>query len=481
MPRSRRTAPSQEQRRSTAPQSGSSAGGPGNQAAQGGRGGGALGWFRQAGAWVGDKVSGATEAVGDWATQTADFARDAVEAVSTTSVGMADGTVYIEVDLDELSDLMSADTRAALGLDRATADNRVRISFSRETGELVATSEQIALAGVDTATVKAGQVLLNGVRAVFTNAGGGMPGLGAEFSLLGYRDAADNLQAVVTVASASAVDVTFQGPDGPTSVASVALEGLAGTVGAQGGIPFAQAGTTEVDFALEHAVLEGLSANGHTVASAQVEQVTAGMSGAAETAFLAAESVSVAGVDGKTSAGNAQLDGLRVDVDNRGGGLLGIDQTNDQARARVAVEAAAVSDLDTADFDAQSLSAAGFSSNFDTVAGSGSATIRQLGTEGLDTSWVDANRLSASDLSVDGLLTSEDGRRTAALSVGSVTGDGLAIDPVTDGRNAAAAGNQALDWSARLGTADLTNSSLGSATVARTQLAGANLSGAIDG
>ena len=153
-------------------------------------------------------------------------------------------------------------------------------------------------------------MLLNGVRAVFTNQGGGVPGLDENFSLLGFKDSADNLQAVVTIASARAVDVDFQGPDGPTTVASVDLQGIAGTVGAQGGMPFAQAGTTEVDFA-EHAVLEGLTAGGHTVASAQVSDVTAGMSGSSESAFLAAASVAVSGVGGDTNAGSAEVSGLR--------------------------------------------------------------------------------------------------------------------------------------------------------------------------
>jgi hypothetical protein len=440
-----------------------------------------MGWFRQAGAWVGDKVGGATDAVGEWAGQTAQFTKDAAEAVSTTSVGLEDGTLYIEADLDELSDLMSPETRAALGLDRATAENRVRMSYDRSTGQVVATSDQIALAGIDTEKVKAGQVMLTGVRAVFTNEGGGVPGLGGNFSLLGYKDAADNLQAVVTITSAHAVDVHFKGPNGPTSVDSLALEGLSGTVGAQGGMPFAEAGTTEIDFALEHAVLEGLSANGHTVASADVSTVTGGMSGSQESAFLTAETVAVAGVAGDTRAGDAQLDGLRVDVDNHGGGLLGADDTADKVRARVAVEAASVSDLDTADFDAGQLSAHGFSAELDTVTGSGQASMQRLATEGLDTSWVDANRVSLSDLSMDGDLTGRDGRREADFQIGSVTGDGLTVTPTTDGRTAAGAGNTAMDWSATLGSADFTNSSVSGASIGRAQASGAVLGGAIDG
>ncbi len=440
-----------------------------------------MGWFRDTGAWIGDKVQSATDTVGQWAEDTAQVAKDAWDVATSTSVGMEDGSVYLETDLDELSDLMSPETRAALALDRATADNRVRITYSRSTGELVATSDEIALAGIDTPKVKAGQVVLSGVRAVFTNKGGGVPGLGEDFSLFGYKDAADNLQAVVTVASARAVDVQFQGPNGPSTVDTVSLEGLSGTVGAQGGMPFAEAGTTEVDFALEHAVLEGLSANGHTVASAEATGVTAGMSGSNESAFLAADALTVAGVSGENSAGNAQVNGLRVDVDNRGGGLLGVDNTADRARARVAVEAASVTDLDTSDFDADSLTASGFSGEYDTTTGMGQANVRRLGTDGLDTSWVDANNLEARGLSLDGDLAGRDGRRNANLNVGTLTGDGLTVQPTTDGRSASAAGGMPFDYSGNLGSADLTNVHVGGAEVARVQASSASVSGSVDG
>ena len=482
MPRSRRNARNSGRSQTHGPQStGPGAGGPGNQAAAGGRGGGILGWFRDAGSWVGDKVDQATETVGEWADQTAQVARDAWDVATTSSIGMEDGSIYLETDLDELSDLMSAETRAALALDRATADNRVRISYTHSTGELVATSEELALTGVDTDKVQAGQVVLRGVRAVFTNKDGGVPGLGEDFSLLGYKDAADNLQAVVTISSAAAVDVSFTGPDGPSTVASVALEGISGTVGSQGGMPFSEAGTTEVDFALEHAVLEGLAAGGHTVDSAQLSGVSAGMSGSNESAFLAADSVAVAGVAGENSAGNAQIDGLRVDVDNAGGGLLGVDGTADRAAARVAVEAASVTDLDTSDLDASSLSAQNFAGTYDTTSGMGSAALGSLRADGLDTSWVDASRLQADGLAFDGDLTGEDGRRNADLDIARVTGDGLSVTPTTDGRSAAAAGGMPVDWSADVGSIDLTNSQAGGGSVARAQATAVGLSGSVDG
>ena len=441
-----------------------------------------MGWFRSAGSWMGDKVDAATETVGRWADQTKQVAQDAWDVATSTSVGMEDGSLYLETDLDELSDLMSPETRAALALDRATADNRVRITYTRSTGELVATSDEIALAGIDTEKVRAGQVVLRGVRAVFTNTDGGIPGLGENFSLLGYKDAADNLQAVVTISTAVAVDVAFDGPDGPSTVASVALEGLSGTIGAQGGLPFAEAGTTEVDFALEHAVLEGLSAGGHTVDSAELKGISAGMSGSEESAFLAADSVAVAGVGGASgSAGEARLDGLRVDVDNAGGGLLGVDGTADRAKARVAVEAARVSDVDTADFDADHVSATDFSGSYDTTTGTGGARVHQLRSEGLDTSWVDANRLQADRLSLDADLLGQDGRRDAHLRMGGLRGDGLAITPVTDGRDAADTGGMPLDWSADVGSLDVTNAHAGGADIAHTTASGARLSGALDG
>ena len=482
MPRSRRSRRDSSQNQAMVAENGqANANGPGNQAAASGKEGGVMGWFRRAGSWMGDKVDQATDTVGRWADQTKQVAQDAWDVATSTSIGMEDGSIFIETDLDELSDLMSEETRQALALDRATADNRVRISYTHSTGELVATSDEIALAGIDTEKVKAGQVVLRSVRAVFTNKDGGVPGLGENFSLLGYKDAADNLQAVVTVGTAEAVDVSFEGPDGPSTVDRVHLEGMSGTVGAQGGMPFAEAGTTEVDFALEHAVLEGLSAGGHTVASAQLSDVSAGMSGSNESAYLAASNVAVAGVNGENSAGNAEINGLRVDVDNKGGGLLGVDGTADRAKARVAVEAASVTDLDTKDVDAASMSARNFTGSFDTTTGMGSAALGQLRADGLDTSWVDANRLQADGLGIGADNGAQDGRRDANLDVRSLTGDGLSIEPTTDGNNAAAAGDVPLDWSADIGNVDLTNTHAGGADIARATARNASITGAVDG
>jgi len=483
MSRTRRNARSHEPEQTAARQSGPQQGGVGNQAAAGQQEGGATGWFRRAGSWMGDKVGQASETVGRWADQTKQVAQDAWDVATSTSVGMEDGAIYIETDLDELSDFMSPETRAALALDRATADNRVRLAYTRSTGELVATSDEIALAGVQTDTVQSATVTLRGVRAVFTNQGGKVPGLNDNFSLLGYKDAVDNLQAVVTIADAEATEVSFTGPDGPTTVASVKLAGLTGTVGAEGGMPFSDAGTTEVDFALEHAVLEGLSVEGHTVASAELSGLSGGMSGANESAFLAADAVSISGAHSgdQQVMGESTLSGLRVDVDNKGGGLLGVDDQADHAKARVAVEAANVSQLDTADFDAASLSARDLSGDWDTTTGTGRASASTLGVSGLDTSWVDATRLQADNLSLGGDLRGEDGRRDLDLKMQRLHGDGLTIQPTSSESNSPGMGGMPLDWSADIGSADLTNSRGAGATVDHSQLRQASLGGNIDG
>jgi len=483
MSRSHRSARNRSQGQDAIGQSNPQQGGVGNQAAQAQQDGGVMGWFRRAGSWMGDKVDQATETVGRWADQTKQVATDAWDVVTSTSVGMEDGSIYIETDLDELSDFMSPETRAALALDRATADNRVRLSYDRASGELVATSDEIALAGLQTDKVQAGAVVLRGVRAVFTNSGGKIPGLDENFSLLGYKDAADNLQAVVTIADAEATDVSFAGPNGQTEVASVKLTGLTGTVGAEGGMPFSDAGTTEVDFALEHAVLEGLSADGHTVASAEVSGLSGGMSGASESAFLAADTVAVSNVNSgdQQVMGQSTVNGLRVDVDNEGGGLLGVDGQADRARARVAVEAANVSQLDTADFDAAALSAHKLSGSWDTTTGTGNASARSLGVDGLDTSWVDATRLQADNVSLGGDLRGEDGRRDVDLDVGRLTGDGLSVAAPSGSSDNPGMGGKPLDWTADVDTVDLANTHAGGADIARTQLSQAGLRGAIDG
>ena len=481
MPRSHRPVRTHDRSSSTGQEDGLQAGGPGNQAASKGQGGGILGWFRDAGDWVGDQVSGATEAVGEWASDTKAWAQDAWEAGTSTDIGMENGTVYLETDLDELSDLMSAETRKALALDRATAENRVRIAYNYDTGELTATSDEIALAGFHTEKVSAAQVLLRNIKAVFIDQARGESRIAGAFSLLQYKKAMKNLQAVVTIGSAQATDVAFAGPAGPTSVASVALEGMTGTVGTSGGLPFSDSGTTDVDFALQHAVLEGLAAEGHTVASAELTGVSAGMSGSSESAFLEAEALAVAGVAGESRAGDATVRGLRVDVDNKGGGLLGVDGKADRAKARVAVEAASVTDLDTTAIDARALSAGRLQGSFDSTSGLGSASVGRLQAEGLDTSWVDANRIEAQSLSIDGDLAGRDGRRNADLDVKRLTGDGVSVVPTTDGNTAAAGGGKALDWSANLDTIDLKDTHAAGTNIASTVMEGTRVTGSMDG
>ncbi len=456
--------------------------GVGNQAAAGGKQGGVMGWFRRAGAWMGDKVDAATETVGQWVDNTQQVAKDAWELATSTSVGMEDGKVFLETDLDELSDLLSPETHAALALDRATADNRVRISYERASGQLVATSDDIALSGIQTAQLQTGAVHLKGVRAVFTNAGGGVPGLDENFSLLGFKDKADNLKAVVTVADASALDVRFRGPDGPTSVASVRLAGLTGTVGGQGGMPFGDAGTTNVDIALEHAVLEGLASEGHTVARVDAKGVSAGMSGGDESAFLAVDHLGVAGASvGGNTASAASVDGVRVDVDNKGGGLLGVDGKADRAKARVAVEAAHVQGLDTADVDAAAVQMSQLRGEWDTTNSTGSASVASLSTDGLDSSWVDANRLQANNLSLSGDIAGVDGRRDAHLRMSSLTGDGLSVTPSTKASAAPGVAGLPLDYSAEVDTIDLKNTNAGGAHIASAHLGTAGIEGYIDG
>ena len=457
--------------------------GVGNHAAQGQQGGGPLGWFRDAGSWIGDKIGSATDAVGEWAGETKQAAKDLWDVATSTSIGLADGSVYVETDLDELADLMSPETRAALAFDRATADNRIRVNYDRASGKLVATSDELTLTGVQTAKVQTGAVTLRGVRAEFTSQDGKPPSLTQGFSLLAFKDQAGSLNVTVTIADAQAADVVFAGPNGQTEVASVKLTGLTGTVGADGGMPFADAGTTEVDFALEHAVLEGLSADGHAMASAEASGVSGGMSGANESAFLAADSVSLGSVTsgGQQVVGESSMSGLRVDVDNKGGGLLGVDGKADQARARVAVEAARVSQLDTDDFDAAGLSASQLSGSFDTTTGMASASASSLAVNGLDTSWVDATRLQADQLSLAGDLRGADGRRDVELDVGKLSGNGLSVVAQDDTSSAPGMGGMPLDWSADIDAVDIADAQAGGASIDRVTLAQAGVSGVIDG
>ena len=118
---------------------------------------GIRGWLAGAGRWIGDKYDAATGAVGDFVHQTGQAAAELWDLASHSDLSLEGGNLVLDTDLDELMDVMPASVQGALQLDRASA-NRVRVVIDPKVALL--TSDAITVQGLDTASLKTGEVRL---------------------------------------------------------------------------------------------------------------------------------------------------------------------------------------------------------------------------------------------------------------------------------------------------------------------------------
>lgn len=433
--------------------------------------GGVLGWMQSAGQWMSDKAASASKAVGDAVETTKQVAKDAWELAQATDIGWKDGALQVETDLDELLDLVPAHVKAALQLDRAGAENKVKVSLSPKSGLIVLTSEALAIGAVSSDTLKTGPAMLRGVRIEITRPGGGLQAVDPK--------AAAGASAVkVIVKSADVRDVRFQSAKGPISVARVELAGFAGDLGSRGG-PLSVAGDEgQASVALEKAVITGLQAQGHTVGSLSAEGLSAGLSAGGERAHLTADALAVKGASsGGQRLGDASVRGARVDLQNTGGGLPMVDEKADHLRAKVAVEAAEVRDFDGASADLGAAKAAQLSATYDQDAGATSLQAASLQASGLDTAWLDADTAGIDGLNVD--LRTGGPRSSLAVGADTLRGQGWRADSgaAPEGGSAGAA----MDWSAKVGSAELAALEAGNVQLGALRGKGVEASGAADG
>jgi hypothetical protein len=425
--------------------------------------GGVMGWLKGAGRWVGEKAGAAADAVKGWAKDTAQATREVWEAAASTDIGWKDGVITVETDLDEVMDVLPAGLKAGLQLDRAAADNRVVATLDTRTRELVLRSAHLQLAAIERPDLRTGPVTLRDVTLRFADHSGGLPFLGGDFSFLGYKDKGESLASSLSVGSADVSDVTWLGAGGPTTVSRLALTALSGQLSPGEG--------PELAVKIEGAVIEGLRGQGISVDSATLEGASAGLSASGESAQLEAARLALTGASqGGQTLGDAEVKGLRVDVDNRGGGALGLDGKADRPRARVAAEAASVRDFDGASADLAALSARGVQGSFDGTTGQGSLGAAALDAQGLDTAWVDAQALS-----LEGAQASLGGG-SLGVDAQKARLKGLSVDPTAGG-----GGGAPLDWRTGVGQLDVDGARIGDVQAATLAATGLQASGRADG
>lgn len=438
--------------------------GPANSES-GGHSGGLMGWFHSAGDWVADRWHDVTSTVSDAATKVGTVAKDVWDVASTTSVGWKDGQLTVDTDLDEVMDLMPQKVKDSLQLDRDKSENRIKLSFDHHTGQLTASSDDLAIKSVNTDKLKTGAVHLSGAKITLSNPGGGIPGLDEGFNLLGYQDKADNLQASLSLEGMQAEDIELAGKDGPTKVRSVETGGLKAGLSSQQGMPFADKGSTSAGFSVEKAVVRGLNGVGLGADELSVDHAEAGLDEGAETAFLETSGVSVKnGRQGEQSLGDASVDHARVDVRNRGGGAVFFDDAPDHLEADVAVSAAGLHDFQGADQRVGSASVADVHASWSQDAGTLSASAGDLHAGQVDTDGVDASDVDLDHVKVD-LGPQGDGRKLDVRADGAKVA-GLAVDP-TAKKKGEATNSSPLAFSAGLGSLELTDGKVADASFTR--------------
>lgn len=443
---------------------------PRSATAQPAAGSGALGWLKRAGQWMGEKVDSASKAVGAAVDRTVDGAREAWEAVSSTKVSVSGGIAQVQTDLDEILDVLPASARAALQLDRGAADNRAEGTFDPKTGLLRVRSAKVAVTALDTARVKTGAMLLEGLELdIRTTASGGWLGLAS----LGPGSVRE---VQVRAARLVAQDVEVRGGAQPVRVGQVEVRGLSGMARAESGSPMSAGAKSEAGFSIESAVLRGVRGAGAKADTVTAAGVSGGLSEKAETAFAEAKSIGATGVtQGGQRLGAAQVQGARVDVHNPGGGMVGLDNRPDRLKAKVAVSAASVQDFDGADTDVRAARVAGVQADVDTTTGAVDARLGEAQVDGLDTATVDARSatLRGAQLGVQ----RGGGRTRAALTGAEASVAGLRV-----GGPAGASGAGApVDWSLGLDRLALADAATGGARVDGAELGGLQAAGATDG
>ncbi|MCB9537188.1 MAG: hypothetical protein H6704_13125 [Myxococcales bacterium] len=347
------------------------------------------GWFSKAADWVGEKAVAAKDAAvagydyvaekasSAWET-TKQVATDTYDVLTSTDLSYQNGTLSGTTDAAEVMDLMPARYRDAMAFDKR-AKNDVTVAYDTKTGIVTASASTLALSKLALGPLTAGPTTLTDVVITLANPKGGVPVL---------DNTADNLQATIHVGGVSATEVVYAGPQGELKVQSVVLAGLdAQAFNPGGGVPMADgtkdhlAGT----FALESAVLRGVSGDAVEAGEVAVEGVRGGVDQDAESAWATVGSAQARQARvGDTSVEQAQVRGARLGVDNTGGGAPLLDSTPDQPKLAAQVESASVDGLRTAQGTVGHADVAGVSGHYDVATGDGAARVDQASARDVD-------------------------------------------------------------------------------------------------
>lgn len=297
------------------------------------------------------------------------------EIYQESDLSFKDGKFSASTDMDEVMDVLPADLRKRMNLDRSLPSaNRVQLEIDRSTGKVTLKIPDLMLSSLDLGGVTAGKTRMTGITLSMDGGGGvardfaekkagktvtnllmgkekaqGAAGQGGQAAGQGGHDTTSTLR----VQSVLAQDVVHGASK--SSVKELSLQDLFVQIANKGGgLPGAhgfEGGRTDnltMDFSVGSATVKGLSSPGAQAGSLGVSGVKGSFDQQTERGSLSAASIQAGGLNaGGKQLGSGQVRQLSAQIDNKGGGLPFFDQTPDHLQTQGGVGSAQVSGLNT--------------------------------------------------------------------------------------------------------------------------------------
>ncbi len=327
--------------------------------ASGGVGATLSGWWGGATSWMGEKYDQVSGAVSSGWNSVKKTAGDFRDIYKNTDLGWEDGKISASTDADEVLDVLPADLRKQLNLDKSDpAANKVNLEMDTNTGVLTLKIPNLQLNSLAMGGLTAGKTSMTGLVATLSNADGmarsvvekkaGSRVAGWVFGKDRQVEGAKSLDSntALRIGRVQATDVALA--DSGVSAAGVDLMGLAVSIQNKGGgLPGLDATPDRLaaNFSVASAVVRGLKTPDTAATELSASGVGLNIDQDSESGSLSARRLGASGLSiGGEHLGSGEVEGLKGNFSNRGGGLPMLDKKPDQlALASASMDRAKVS------------------------------------------------------------------------------------------------------------------------------------------
>ena len=390
------------------------------------------GWFSKGAEKVGNAASSVATATKNAYNRTKTALSDTWDVLSSSKVGYSKGTVTLETDVDELQDFLPQ-TKSMLALDKTKkADNKVSVAFDTKAKVMTVSAPSLAVSGMNFKGLRTGPAVITGVFVRITN-----PGHLKGGKALVDKNNPNDMQISVSVGSVTANAVAFQSAKGPISAQQAILNGITIWMKNSGGkVPFTDDAPDNINagFKVGSMVLRGVEGAGVKADSLSVDNASALMDQGKETLDMGVGRIKAQGASYKgNKVTETEATDLSAHVDNKGGGLVGMDDKKDTlAKAEVTVGGVNVKDLKLTGGEAiQTLKAKGIKGTAENGGQQASVSVDKTAVTGLN-----SKQGSLASGEVGGLSASVDQTKKQAgahidyANLQGIAGSGAKVDSV---------------------------------------------------